>query len=591
MQNLFDKASLVMVPSGYDNGKLYNIKPEDKGSAFEFERPTMATRVNSRGLIETMFPEATNLLLQSNQFDTTWDTFNATPTGGQTGYDGSSDAWLLNATGASGSLRQTISQSGVQTFSVYVKKGTADAIEIDCSVTGVSVKVDLSDGSEITSGASTIDTNIESIGSSWYRISVTGSGSATVWRMYVKNADNSAVGSGDNIYIQDAQLESGYFATPYIETTTQTVTRQNQANQPRIDYTSGEGALLLEPARTNLITNSNSYSGNLVYYTVTSGQNSPDGENNATLFVEKTNTASHIINSNGASISGGQTYTYSFFIKYAGKQNIPVNASDGLSGFAANIDILNGVVNSGTAEIQEFEDGWYRVSMTRTTGAGATNATIQMNFGGITGDGTSGFYLFGYQIEQGSYATSYIPTNGQQETRAGEVCDGAGDSTIFNDDEGVLFVDMAALADDGTNRIFGISDGGAFDNSILLRFQSNSNRISAQVRLSGVYQCNINFTVTDATQFNKVAFKYKANDFSLFVDGVERDSDNIGSIVTGLDELGFDFVVSNEFFGKVKALHYFPEALTDEELQRLTSPSADATTFTELANNNGYTIL
>ena len=82
---------------------------------------------------------------------------------------------MLNATGASGSLRQTISQSGVQTFSVYVKQGTADAIEIDCSITGVSVKVDLSDGSEIVSGASTIDTNIESIGSSWYRISVTGS--------------------------------------------------------------------------------------------------------------------------------------------------------------------------------------------------------------------------------------------------------------------------------------------------------------------------------------------------------------------------------------------------------------------------------
>ena len=100
MQNLFDKASLVMVPSGYDNGKLYNIKPEDKGSAFEFERATMATRVNSSGLVETMFPEATNLLLQSNQFDTTWiDTGSVYDlTSGQVGYDGSNDAWLLNKT-------------------------------------------------------------------------------------------------------------------------------------------------------------------------------------------------------------------------------------------------------------------------------------------------------------------------------------------------------------------------------------------------------------------------------------------------------------------------------------------------------------
>ena len=47
---LYDKASLVLIPSQYKEGKLYNIKPLK--DSFEFERGSAATRVNSDGLIE-----------------------------------------------------------------------------------------------------------------------------------------------------------------------------------------------------------------------------------------------------------------------------------------------------------------------------------------------------------------------------------------------------------------------------------------------------------------------------------------------------------------------------------------------------------
>ena len=124
MQNLFDKASLVMVPSGYDNGKLYNIKPEDKSSAFEFERATMATRVNSSGLVETMFPEATNLLLQSNQFDEgVWGKFNgANVNPNVTDPFGGNNAWELDF-GATADARisqsATLSAGTPYSFSVW----------------------------------------------------------------------------------------------------------------------------------------------------------------------------------------------------------------------------------------------------------------------------------------------------------------------------------------------------------------------------------------------------------------------------------------------------------------------------------------
>ena len=85
-----------------------------------------ATRVNADGLIEK---GRENVLLQSNTFSTTWTTNNASVTSGQSGYDGSSDAWLLTATNTIDAyVNQANSLTGVGTFSVYAKKGTADFV-------------------------------------------------------------------------------------------------------------------------------------------------------------------------------------------------------------------------------------------------------------------------------------------------------------------------------------------------------------------------------------------------------------------------------------------------------------------------------
>lgn len=195
------------------------------------------------------------------------------------------------------------------------------------------------------------------------------------------------------------------------------------ANVPKLNYPIGGGcpSWLIEPQRTNLIPNANGYTGNSVYYTITTNQSSPDGLNNAVLFVEKTSTSPYSINSVKATILPNTQYTYSFFVKYAGIQFIPINATDGLSGFIATFDALNGVMSSGVGTVQQYQDGWYRVSLTRTSGATANTGSIQHNFGLKTGDGVSGFYLFGNQIEQGSTATSYIPTNGTAVTRNADV--------------------------------------------------------------------------------------------------------------------------------------------------------------------------
>ena len=115
--SLLNKASLIQIPSGYKDGTLYSAKPTNGDGDFTFSRGSnlAATRVNSEGLIEK---GRENLLLQSSQFDTTWSKNNATLTSGQSGYDGSSDAWKLESTANGGSayISNAVSLSSIKSI-------------------------------------------------------------------------------------------------------------------------------------------------------------------------------------------------------------------------------------------------------------------------------------------------------------------------------------------------------------------------------------------------------------------------------------------------------------------------------------------
>jgi hypothetical protein len=203
MATTYDKASLVMIPSGVKEDKLYSVKPTDGSGDFTFSRGTdTATRVNSSGLIEK---ERGNLLTYSNDFsNAAWTKQDITATSGQSGYDGSSDAWLLDKSAASGQLNAIIS-ADVSTFSVYAKAGTLD----------------------------------------WLRLYIDISGSNT-FAFY--NLNSGVVGTTTNDI--DTTIES---IGGYIETTTAAVYEGITDNLPRLDYSGGAScpSLLLEPSRTN----------------------------------------------------------------------------------------------------------------------------------------------------------------------------------------------------------------------------------------------------------------------------------------------------------------------------------------------------
>ena len=136
-----------------------------------------------------------------------------------------------------------------------------------------------------------------------------------------------------------------------------------------------------------------------------------------------------------------------------------------------------------------------------------------------------------------------------------------------------MYAEIAALADDQTNRRITISDG-TNTNRVVMGYNINTNKLQYFVVVGNSTVASGSYTSSDITQFSKAAIKFKANDFALWVDGVERHTDTSGIIFSKntLTSLQFEQGSGNSlfFYGKVKNLQVFNKALTDRELEILT---------------------
>ena len=604
MATFFDDASLVMIPSGIKESKLYSIKPTDGSGDFTFSRGTdTATRVNASGLIEK---ERSNQLLQSNTFDNaSWTQSDITTlTSGQSGYDGTSDAWLVEkSASANGYLRQNISLSGVHTFSLYAKSNTLNGVLIQTrGASTKSAQFNLSTGA-IGTTANNIDAQIENVGGGWYRCSVSVNDSAiTQVRIFVCD-DGTTIGTtSGTIYIQDAQLESGLVATDYIETTTAAVYEGITDNLPRLDYSGGAScpSLLLEPSRTNGNLHSEYFSGSgfgIVAATATpNATTSPEGVSNATSFIGSASTAEHIIYTTGASTYNGDTTIsifakangYDYFVLGAGAQsaNKPVlfNIANGTkvgnftgwSSYSAPID----------SDIEDYGNGWYRLSVTF---AATSGVNTNMFFGSMptdsvasganssTQNGTDGSYIYGASIEAGSYETSYIPTYGTSASRVADSCSKTGISDLIGQTEGTIYFETTYYPEtnNGQGERWVYLQGNTSSDYIRLwqDVTGGSKRIRALVSAGGVQQVNISSLATELGLSDteprqmKFAFVYAENDFRMYVNGnVLTDTSGTPPSLT---EINFNNTFKTLF--PLKQALVFKTALTDAECIALTT--------------------
>jgi hypothetical protein len=530
MSNLLEKASIITTPTAYSDGKLHSVKGGENAD-FDFQRGSAATRVNSQGLIENVQTLSGNLV-QNGDFATDSDWTKQTSwsiSGGSANYDFLSDSKYI---------RQTLLNGGFVAGKTY---------KINFEITSGTAYMNVN-----SNASGLISINTYSVGS--YSIYVTPSTSASDLLFYGRNTNGTAF-SIDNISV--------------IEIT-------HDTDLPRIDYTDGCGSLLLEPQSTNLMTYSSDFSLyvlssiNLVSNIILS----PDNSLTASKIYPTLSGNYRHIKWNPQSPASGLN-TFSIFAKAGELEHLVLIDYDG-SGAGVDYNLSTGVATDNSTnpfdsvEMIDYGNGWYRCIAT------ATNAYfyyILSDNGGlsVTANGTDGLYIWGAQVEAQSYATSYIPTSGSTVTRLADVCNSSGSSDLINSTEGVLYVETATLANDGTRQI-SISSGSNND-KIAIAYNTNG-RLDVNVTSGGAYQVIFNYTgVVNPNIQNKIALKYKLNDFALWVNGVEVATDSIGITPVGLNVLNFSSAntSSQRFYGNVKSVVVFKEALTDDGLEKLTT--------------------
>ena len=403
--------------------------------------------------------------------------------------------------------------------------------------------------------------------------------------------------------------DDNYKPLPFTTDRASTATRVNKEglievvgqDKLRIDYTdSTKGVALLEPSRTNLFPYSNDFVSDWTKANITTESSSlisVDGTDNARL-IYPTSSSSGYTYVYDAITASSSTYTVSAFVKASGINVVWLYVQSigqhGLIYFDLSDEtkqVVAGSSSTPTGTIEDMGNDWYRITFTTGVslalssgiGIGISDAKGPSS---VTKNGKDGVLIYGLQLEAGSYPTSYIPTSGSSVTRVADTANGAGNSEVFNDSEGVLYANIAALADDSTYRGISISDASYSDRCVI-RYGGASNRINVLVSSGSTDVFDKNSTSSTATEFNKIVLKWKANDFALWINGFELETATSGAAPSGLKQLQFaDSINSSVFlYGKTKEVKVYDAVLSDTDLEYLTSYRSLEEMATELNLN------
>jgi len=546
--SLLDDVSIVVTPNGYKAGTLYGVIPSSGAADMDVTRATAGTRVDENGLVNY-----------------------AEVLGGEevTNGDFATDlsGWTIN----NWDLSEWTSQG------LHLQEAAAGQY-------------------------ATATQNIPLVVGKTYNYSVTlvQNGAATILLQQGSNTTILSINSSGTYTGTFVASQSGNFgfknlvdvnnADWYISNVS--LKEVNRNNVPRIDYTGGGCPhILAEPQRTNSFTYSedfNQSSWSKIGITVTPNSLiSPDGTQNAGKLVATNGASNKIIYQ---SISAN-TYTASVFAKKGEFEGLLI--ATGTTGAFFNLNTYayrTHYTNAPTSyKIENYGNGWYRYSITFTQSSSdnlyiGVNDNVSTTFA-ITGNGTSGIYTFGAQLEEGSYPTSYIPTSGSTVTRNADIFQRDGISSLINSTEGVLFAEMSALANDGTFRIISLSDGTG-SNRLWLYFTVGSNLIQV---FDGT---TIMAHTIDVTNMIKVAAVFDSNGTRMWVNGSQVGSNSYVGF-SGFDRLNFSSESgSNNFFGKIKQVQVYDTALTDNQLIQLTGEAGTHffESYSEMAETLTYTI-
>lgn len=357
-------------------------------------------------------------------------------------------------------------------------------------------------------------------------------------------------------------------------------------HSPRFEYdpvTHAAKGLLIEESRTNGLKYSEQFD-NAVWFMANvavsaNAATAPDGASSADKITETADANQHYWHQNYSYISG-TTYTHSFYVKAGEKTTFSIHLSTPAFGSGTN---GRGIYNlstetatitgtGATGGILSVGNGWYRCWITQQATA-SSNAPLYLSFGTIssyTGDGVSGLYIWGAQLEAGAFPTSYIQTTSASVTRSPDrllISTGS----WFNAAEGTL-VSLGTIRDSGSavRRFMTLSDG-SINNSIQLAHSYLNLSTYLEVRDTVTVQAAATTGSFASGALSRIGAAYKLNDFGISSNGSAVATDTSGTVPAALSELrvGSHAGGGSIINGHMQLARYYPLRVSNAQLQLL----------------------
>jgi hypothetical protein len=476
-----------------------------------------------------------------------------------------------------------INQGQTATFSVFLKPINRHNGFIYVDAGGGHhigrVHFDLYKGVITSTSAGLVDGTLEGYGiepypNDWYRVWITGNISSQTYLYFHVNSSNiengnSFIGNGlDAFYMSAPQVEYSSTPTDYIATGPSAVTRTATESL----------GLLIEESRTNLVTYSQDFTqsiwqsaSNRATCDNTTGIDDPSGGTTASRWSSGTSAGQELIYRQTGTSAGtltGETCTKSIWIRRV--------SNDGSVSFFLGDNVGN-VVNS---QLDSVPVGtWVRCSITRTiVGNNGDTRNYIAVYPGTNGQPTT-IDIWGDQFEIGSFPTSYIPTSGSSVTRPVDSCGIAASqmSGWFNSDNFSMTIEAESSGSTpGVGRaIWGISDGGSFNNSMYLTLPENNNTVTLSMVTGGTGQGTLAFdSVFDKNTVYNLGFGVANADRVTVNGGAVTNSISSGTLASEYNQFnigsGWSLGAARQGRATISKLTYYPKRITNSQLQILT---------------------
>ena len=560
-----------------------------------------------------------NLLQYSEQFDQAdWTNSGSLITPNrEVAPDGTLTADMLST--GSTNLYQTFTNNiTTYTASVFVKSAGADSVQLGLfgGLAGLNANSTFSFATNTISSTGTVDSvSSQPYGSGWYRIIITATATGTATpqvRLFSINGDT---------YIWGAQLEESSTVTPYVKSDVTFTSRASTAtyydyngviqtaavdearNVAFLPDSNGNfvsaGEFLLEEARTNLVPYSVANISN-GWARIGSTLSVDLSLNELGVFTgvrSISDGASWHGVANGHTLTAGTTYNVSVWYKKGdvnptGKIRI-LHKKTGIIGACQiarnNLDpmdisdhLVNNVSTHGTISnitVKNLSNGVYKISYNFASAAtGSYQLTISPNTQ-VVGESV---IVLGAQVEEGSYPTSYIPTNGATATRAADVSSSSANTfgnSFYKQGEGTLFADSVSppSIESTLYRLVGLTNGtssNATGNRVLLYRQGSLSRAYLRISDGAVTQAAQSEPNWPISTRLRIVVGFKENSMNASFGGSVKTEDTSGTIpvmdrlIIGSNESGS---VNLHWNSTISRITYWPTRLSNTTLQTITN--------------------